>query len=57
MKIRLQRQLGYHVVQTYIPSIVFVTLSWLALFVSPESIPGKTVGIAIPWKKIIQIIS
>ena len=41
MKIRLQRQLGYHIVQTYIPSIVFVTLSWLALFVSAESIPGK----------------
>ena len=40
MKIRLQRQLGYHLVQTYIPSIVFVTLSWLGLFVSAESIPG-----------------
>ena len=40
MKIRLQRQLGYHLVQTYIPSVVFVTLSWLALFVSPDSIPG-----------------
>ena len=48
MKIRLQRQLGYHIVQTYVPSIVFVTLSWLALFVSPESIPGKTYSISIP---------
>ena len=41
MKIRLQRQLGYHLVQTYIPSVVFVAISWLSLFVSPESIPGK----------------
>ena len=41
MKVRLQRQLGYHVVQTYIPSVIFVALSWLALFVSAESIPGK----------------
>ena len=40
MKIRLRRQIGFHVVQTYIPSIIFVSLSWLALFVSPESIPG-----------------
>ena len=40
MKIRLQRQLGYHIVQTYIPSVMFVTLSWLALFISAESIAG-----------------
>ena len=40
MKIHLRRQIGFHIVQTYIPSIIFVSLSWLALFVSPESIPG-----------------
>ena len=40
MKIHLKREIGYHFIQTYIPSIVFVTLSWLALFVSPDSIPG-----------------
>ena len=36
MKIRLQRQIGYHVTQTYIPSFLFVALSWLSLFVSPD---------------------
>ena len=41
MKIHLARHLGYHIVQTYIPSMVFVTLSWLALFVSAENIPGN----------------
>ena len=41
MKIHLTRHLGYHIVQTYIPSMVFVTLSWLALFVSAENIPGN----------------
>ena len=41
MKIRLTRHLGYHLVQTYIPSMVFVTLSWMALFVSAENIPGN----------------
>ena len=40
MKVRLQRQLRYHLAQTYIPSVVFVTLSWLALFISPDSIEG-----------------
>ena len=43
MKIRLTRHLGYHMVQTYIPSMVFVTLSWLALFVSAENIPGNNI--------------
>ena len=41
MKIQLQRHIGYHLVQTYIPSVVFVILSWLALFISTDSIPGK----------------
>ena len=41
MKIQLTRHLGYHLVQTYIPSMVFVTLSWMALFVSAENIPGN----------------
>ena len=41
MKIHLTRHLGYHLVQTYIPSMVFVTLSWMALFVSAENIPGN----------------
>ena len=42
LKIRLQRQIGYHITQTYIPSFLFVVLSWLSLFVSPDSIPGKS---------------
>lgn len=43
LKIRLQRQIGYHVTQTYIPSFLFVALSWLSLFVSPDSIPGNII--------------
>ena len=43
MKIHLTRHLGYHMVQTYIPSMVFVTLSWMALFVSAENIPGNNI--------------
>ena len=61
MRIRLRRQIGYHIVQvnnvytvqlfllrmiddsrfqTYVPSIVFVVLAWLSLFISHESVPG-----------------
>lgn len=41
MRIRLSREIGYHVVQTYIPSVVFVALAWLSMFIPPESVPGR----------------
>lgn len=41
LKVSLKRQIGYHIVQTYIPSIVFVILAWVSLFIAPESVPGK----------------
>ncbi|CAB4067417.1 GLRA2 [Lepeophtheirus salmonis] len=41
MKIHLRREIGYHIVQTYIPSMIFVFVAWLSLFISPESIPGR----------------
>jgi len=41
MKLHLTRQIGYHIVQTYIPSTVFVILSWLSLFIPAESVPGR----------------
>ncbi len=33
--------LQYHLMQTYIPSFLFVTIAWLSLFVNPEAIPGR----------------
>merc|ERR1712241_138670 len=41
MRLHLTRQIGYHVVQTYIPSTVFVVLGWLSLFIPSESVPGR----------------
>ena len=32
---------SYHVVQTYIPSTIYLTVSWLALFVPPQSIAER----------------
>ena len=40
-QLHLTRQIGYHVVQTYIPSTVFVVLAWLSLFIPAESVPGR----------------
>ena len=40
-QLHLKRQVNYHVVQTYIPSTVFVVVAWLSLFVPPESVPGR----------------
>jgi hypothetical protein len=45
MKLYLNRVIGYHVVQTYIPSMVLVVLAWLSLFISPESVPGEKIDI------------
>jgi len=41
IKLHLTRLIAYHVVQTYIPSTVFVILAWLSMFISPESVPGR----------------
>ena len=41
LNIHLSRKINYHLIQTYIPSILFVTVAWLSLFVNPEAIPGN----------------
>jgi len=41
LNIHLSRKINYHLIQTYIPSILFVTVAWLSLFVNPEAIPGR----------------
>ena len=37
----LPLQVGYHVYLTFFPSMVFVSLAWLSLFISVESVPGR----------------
>jgi len=41
LQLHLTRQIGYHIVQTYIPSTVFVVLGWMSLFIPSESVPGR----------------
>jgi hypothetical protein len=40
MKIILRRKMSFHVMQTYIPSLIFVTLAWLTIFIPPDQVPG-----------------
>ncbi|XP_041357667.1 glycine receptor subunit alpha-2-like [Gigantopelta aegis] len=37
----LSRNIGYYVVQMYIPSILIVTLSWISFWLTVNSVPGR----------------
>ena len=41
IKLKLSRRLSLHVTQTFIPSSMFVLISWLSLFIPPELVPGR----------------
>ncbi len=41
LKLYLDRKLSYHLVQSYAPSAVFLSVSWLALFVPPEQVAER----------------
>lgn len=43
VRIRLTRHLGYHLTQTYIPSIIYVTVAWLSFHVPSDVVPGRMV--------------
>ncbi|XP_064469320.1 glycine receptor subunit alpha-2-like isoform X2 [Ornithodoros turicata] len=38
----LQRSLGYHMVQSYLPTILIVVISWVSFWLDVESIPART---------------
>nr|XP_055034239.1 gamma-aminobutyric acid receptor subunit alpha-6a [Misgurnus anguillicaudatus] len=40
----LQRKLGYHLIQTYIPLIMVVALSQVSFWINKESVPARTVA-------------
>ena len=42
MRILLTRKMSYHLMQTYVPSTIFVSLAWLSIFIPPEQVPGKS---------------
>ncbi|KAL7647801.1 UNVERIFIED_CONTAM: hypothetical protein RMT77_001410 [Armadillidium vulgare] len=36
-----RRQNGFHVLQTYIPTILLVSVSWVSFWLDPNSVPGR----------------
>ena len=45
-KFTFHRRLGYYMIQTYIPSMLTVTISWFSFWISPDSPPAR-VGLGI----------
>ncbi|CBY31364.1 unnamed protein product [Oikopleura dioica] len=46
----LRRELGYYLIQMYIPSLLIVVLSWLGFWVNVDSTPARTtLGITTVW--------
>ena len=43
VKVRLKRHFGYHLTQTYIPSIIFVLVAWVSFHVPSDVVPGRMV--------------
>ena len=42
MNIRLQRHMGYYVLQVYIPCIMLVMLSWVSFFINREATSDRS---------------
>ena len=40
LRIYLERKIWFHLMQTYIPAFIFVTLAWLTCFIPSEQVPG-----------------
>ena len=40
-KFHLHRSIGFHLVQSYIPTILFVIVSWVSFWMDVEHVPGR----------------
>ena len=41
LELEFHRLIGHHVVQTYIPSFLVVSLSWFSFWIGLDAIPGR----------------
>ncbi|ESO89501.1 hypothetical protein LOTGIDRAFT_125350, partial [Lottia gigantea] len=39
--LQMQRQIGFYLTQTYVPSILIVVLSWVSFWIDPTAIPAR----------------
>ncbi|TRY62011.1 hypothetical protein TCAL_08429 [Tigriopus californicus] len=57
LRIHLARKMNYHLIQTYIPSFLFVIIAWLSLFISPEAIPGRVSMVMMTMLTLMSMFS
>ena len=38
----LERELGHYILDYYIPSMLLVAMSWVAFWLHPSAVPGRT---------------
>jgi len=38
----LSRSVGFHLVQSYLPTILIVVISWVSFWMDVDSVPGRT---------------
>ena len=41
VKFHLERQMGYYLIQMYIPSLLIVILSWVSFWISQAAVPAR----------------
>ena len=52
----LQRNLGYHMITTFIPSAFVVTVSWVGFWIPPEAVPARaSLGVTAVLSIITQL--
>ena len=45
-KFHLSRSIGFHMVQSYIPTMLIVIISWVSFWMEPDAVPGRiTLGV------------
>ena len=42
-KLKLYRKLDFHLLRTYLPSVLFVLIAWFSMFVPLNHVPGKSI--------------
>jgi hypothetical protein len=40
-KIRLNRKVGYYIVQVFVPSVLIVVLSWVSFWMDHDAVPAR----------------
>ena len=41
--LNVKREIGYHVLQTYVPSALIVVVSWTSFWIDPAAVPARDI--------------